>query len=804
MIAAAPSAAAFNALYPFEFNTAGNAEGWTPTNATVTVNSETASGTATSGDPQFAKSPFSFPGNASSGVLIRYRGSHNGNTQLFWGRTGADNYSADRVVTVNYSGNGEWRTIFLSPKGHAEWDDQNITRLRFDPAGGTGSTFEIDWLRVLSWDYNNDGVPDHIKGGQDTNGNGLIDLEDFDSDGDRIPDAWKRAIANAPGSVRFDFAENANPEGWAASGDLTLLDVENGHLTAQVTGPDPQLIRGRLHLQSALIDALIVRVQSPSPGTITLFWTHDATGGATFDATRSLTVAVPATPDGARSAYFDLSEEFEWKGKLITSLRIDPDFPNGTTFSIEHIHTSCGDYDRDGIPDLEEGFDDIDGDGLANFEDIDSDGDGVSDAEENRRGWDPYDPFEATRDSDGDGIPDAAEAIAGTDPYSPDERPSLDIAPDDAGFDLTTQGRPGRSYTLERTDDFTTWDAEPVVPQVQGSPELTWHATTAAETPREFFRMRVDSPLEMHDPLNGGNSDVEIGTTETAYLDNGTLRMGTPTTQGGSINFLAPSGGGNLVNWHDPGRLIQQSYYAGPNLDRTAEGQSPNWSPWSWNPIQGGDASNKKSQVIEMTQFDSGTGFFTRTVPLLWDMTTGEKARAWIDQWNQFEPGMPDVIRVTCRFTCFRDPDDIWTTINARHQELPAVYLIRSLSKAVTYQGSNPWNHEATEEIETYFPGASFPWGRYHPTESWVAMVDPGTNIGVGLYSPMGTTLWNVGAVGLPPGGATSSQTMHMAPIRTLSLGYDSILAYRYWMIYGNLATIRARIYQLRTRYPHD
>jgi hypothetical protein len=82
-------------------------------------------------------------------------------------------------------------------------------------------------------------------------------------------------------------------------------------------------------------------------------------------------------------------------------------------------------------------------------------------------------------------------------------------------------------------------------------------------------------------------------------------------------------------------------------------------------------------------------------------------------------------------------------------------------------------------------------------------MVDPGTNIGIGLFSPLGTTLWNVGAVGLPPGGPTSSQTMHMAPVRALSLGHDSILAYRYWMIHGDLATIRARVYQLRERHPH-
>jgi hypothetical protein len=797
LVVTASHASAFNALHSFDFNSAGNAEGWTPTNTSFIVSNGTTTGAATSTDPQFARSTFSFPGNASSGVLIRYRGSVNGNVQLFWGRTGADSYSGTRVISQNYSGNGEWRTLFFNPKGHADWDDRTITRLRCDPAGGTSTTFEIDWIRVLSWDYNNDGVSDHISGGQDSNNNGLIDLEDLDANGDRIPDAWRRFISNAPGSVHFDFDEANNLEGWAAAGGISSSSVGNGVLTSQVTGTDPQLTRGRLHLQAALIDGLIIRIQSPSPGTITLYWTHDGTGAGSFIETRSMTVSIPATPDGTRSSYFDLREASEWKGKLITSLRIDPDFPNGTVFSIDSIHTSGGDYDRDGIPDLIEGSADIDNDSLANFEDIDRDGDGVSDAEETRRGWDAGNPVEATRDADRDGTTDAAEAIAGTDPDFPGERPSLDIKPNGTGFGITVQARSGRSYTLERTETFSRWDAESVVPQVEGSPELTWQVPAEPGIQREFFRMQVDSPLE---PPTVSNSSVQIGSQETTYIDNGTLRMGTPTTQGGSINFLAPSGGANLVNWYDPGRLIQQSYYAGQSLDRTAVGQSSSWSPWSWNPIQGGDASRKVSQVIEMTQFESGTAFFTRTVPLLWDMNTGEKAKAWIDQWNQFEPDMPDVARVTCRFTCFRDQDDVWTEVRARHQELPAVYLIRTLSKVVTYQGTSPWTNDATE-VSTITPGP--PWIKHTPTENWVAMVNPGTDVGVGLYSPFGNLFWWVGATGNPPGTPTSSQTMHMAPLRAMSLGRDSILSYRYWMIYGDLATIRARVYQLRALYPH-
>jgi hypothetical protein len=49
------------------------------------------------------------------------------------------------------------------------------------------------------------------------------------------------------------------------------------------------------------------------------------------------------------------------------------------------------DDDGDGISDIDEGTDDIDGDGLPNCLDTDSDGDGVSDAVEVVWGTDPYD-----------------------------------------------------------------------------------------------------------------------------------------------------------------------------------------------------------------------------------------------------------------------------------------------------------------------------------------------------------------------------------------------------------------------------
>ena len=78
---------------------------------------------------------------------------------------------------------------------------------------------------------------------------------------------------------------------------------------------------------------------------------------------------------------------------------------------------------------------------------------------------------------------------------------------------------------------------------------------------------------------------------EKAYLDNGQVRLGIDLEHGGTICFLSSgsnSENDNLVNIHDLGRYIQQSYYAGRPVDRRNEGQQKNFSPWTWNPIQAG------------------------------------------------------------------------------------------------------------------------------------------------------------------------------------------------------------------------
>ena len=85
-----------------------------------------------------------------------------------------------------------------------------------------------------------------------------------------------------------------------------------------------------------------------------------------------------------------------------------------------------------------------------------------------------------------------------------------------------------------------------------------------------------------------------------AVIDNGVLTLKLDLTRGGAISYLSLSTSTrNIVNISDEGRYIQQSYYAGKGLNRQAEGQSKQWSPWPWNPIQVGDYNRHRAKILD-------------------------------------------------------------------------------------------------------------------------------------------------------------------------------------------------------------
>lgn len=291
--------------------------------------------------------------------------------------------------------------------------------------------------------------------------------------------------------------------------------------------------------------------------------------------------------------------------------------------------------------------------------------------------------------------------------------------------------------------------------------------------------------------LRAATGNISPQGEDLLLLDNGTVKVGIDRAKGGAITWLSWSTyPKNAVNIADPGRLIQQSYYAGLRLDRTAEGQSKAWCPWSWNPIQGGGVSSW-ARVPVCKRLDADT-LFAETVPKLWDMPN-EEAAALMRQWTAIEPGMPDVVVVRCEFIAQREEGDRWGPATLSPQEIPACYFTRVFSSVRSYLGDGQWRNENQP------PGP--PWGKAVPPRKAMALF-ASPAVGVAIFSPAATQPWNFG----PHGGGASDDPkagpcLHVAPIDRVKLGPKSVYRYRYWLVVGSEQQIAARLDALWQKY---
>jgi hypothetical protein len=168
-------------------------------------------------------------------------------------------------------------------------------------------------------------------------------------------------------------------------------------------------------------------------------------------------------------------------------------------------------------------------------------------------------------------------------------------------------------------------------------------------------------------------------------------------TRGCAISWISYSGSQpSLVNITDEGRYVQQPYYAGKSLDRKAEGQSPNWSPWAWNPIQVGDAFGNRAKIIDYKQ--SKDSLHVKCIPLQWDMNN-RPAEAEMEQWTFLRRNILTIKnRLTCQLT-----DKIYCDSLMRNQGLPAVYPISAFKTLFTYKGNAPFTNKPYKKLEVKF-----------------------------------------------------------------------------------------------------
>lgn len=279
---------------------------------------------------------------------------------------------------------------------------------------------------------------------------------------------------------------------------------------------------------------------------------------------------------------------------------------------------------------------------------------------------------------------------------------------------------------------------------------------------------------------------------EELVADNGILTVKFDLTRGGAISWISLSGSErSFVNIADEGRYIQQSYYAGKSLDRKAEGQSPAWSPWAWNPIQVGDAFRNRAKILDYKQ--SKDSLYVKCIPMQWDMNN-RPAEAEMEQWT-FLKG--NVLTIRNRLTCHRT-DNIYGDSIVCDQELPAVYPISALQNLYAYLGSRPFANDTVSNLKVISLESGF-WGRYeNVSENWMAFTDD-KGFGMAVYNPR-CTKFLAGRAGKPGKEATDGSTSYIAPVRKEMLGKNTVYEYEYFIVIGTLEEMRKKIYQLKMK----
>ncbi len=259
-------------------------------------------------------------------------------------------------------------------------------------------------------------------------------------------------------------------------------------------------------------------------------------------------------------------------------------------------------------------------------------------------------------------------------------------------------------------------------------------------------------------------------------VTNGQITVGIKPASGGAIAWVSgePSGK-NLVNSHDRGRLIQQSYYG------KADGSLWNKKPWRWNPIQGGDWRGNSAKVLELTLKENSA--YVKTLPKHWasgeDLTT-----TTMEQWIELDG---PVAHIKYRFQQRAGEDHA-----ATHQELPAVFVEPQLRNLVLYDGDAPWTGGS---VTRSLPG--WPNEYKKMTEHWAAYVDEHDH-GIGVYVPVSNelTCYRYGSSETTPGACS-----YFAPLRTFAITRDFDWEYDVLVTVGSLDEIRARFVALHARY---
>ena len=276
---------------------------------------------------------------------------------------------------------------------------------------------------------------------------------------------------------------------------------------------------------------------------------------------------------------------------------------------------------------------------------------------------------------------------------------------------------------------------------------------------------------------------------KTYYLESDRYKLGIDLGWGGTVSYLEDKTCAipdltNLVNRHDTGRLIQQSFYGVQENDEYKPGISFD-SKWRYNPVQGGDQYNNPSRLIDVVI--TANSLYIKSQPQDWSLDNALTPSYYENTYTLDG----DCVKVDNRFTDYSG----WEHPFAG-QELPAFYTVSYLDTFVWYNGEDSWTGDTLSSKNDL----SF-WGdhagectfvlREKNTETWCAWIHGGDDYGLGVYVP---NIDQHKAGRYEFDGSKSDMagsTGYVAPINILKLVSFDPIEYSYLLTAGNIATIR-------------
>ena len=254
-------------------------------------------------------------------------------------------------------------------------------------------------------------------------------------------------------------------------------------------------------------------------------------------------------------------------------------------------------------------------------------------------------------------------------------------------------------------------------------------------------------------------------------VENDRYKIGVRLSWGGAMTYFEDKLDGddelaNLVNIHDTGRLIQQSFYGTfTNNDTDSlynegyvsvpNGDSETANKWPYNPVQGGDRKNNGSDRLIDVEYDEENDYiYIVSQSLDWAYVKGNTYETIYDgltytyyanrysiMEGEDEGAADDYVVVDNVMTDFSGWDHV-----AGGQEIPAVYLISYFDTLSYYNGIKPWTGDMESvyyeaELQGWSNSKSFPLYRGN-TETWSIWLNTteteegGEDFGFGTYCP--------------------------------------------------------------------